>query len=320
MIEKIKSFFKKDKNEIKTVNPCKYKKRGAIDYLSKLVGIVIGVIVIYNLYHVYNLGEKFVSGDHLAIVKVSGTISADSAANANWLGESITEAMQNKNSRAVVLLVSSGGGSPYESEKLVREINYLKTVYKDKKIYAVVEGLGASAAYHIASSADEIILGETSLIGSIGVILSNYDARKLQDKLGIYDRTITAGENKDILSYTKDITPFQKKHINQTISMVHQKFINDVKAGRKGKISESPEIYSGLFWVGQQAIDLGVADRIGDINTLKRELKVTKTKDYTKVSNGIGALFRSSMTYVGQGIAQGFSQELKQMTTTVDMQ
>lgn len=316
MFEKLKDFFrKKDGVVVEQEKVCKFKKRGFLDYLSKIVGITLGLFVIYNLYNVYNLKDRFVSGEHLAIVKVAGTISPTDAANANWLGVAIKNALEAEDSRAVALIISSGGGAPYESEKLVREINYLKSIHKDKKIYAVVEGLGASAAYHIASAADEILVGETSMIGSIGVILSNYDAIKLQDKLGIYDRTITAGENKDILSYTKPITPFQQKHIETSINLVHQKFINDVKEGRKGRISDAPEIYSGLFWVGKQAVELGVADRIGDINTLKRELNLDKVKNYTKVKGGFGGLFNSSMNQIGQGIAQGVSAELREAQT-----
>lgn len=309
-------FFRKktDDAEDGDISPkkCKYKKKGILDYISVSVGIVIGLIIIYNLFTMYGLEQKFVTGEHIAVVQVSGTISSDAAANANALGLALKEALESDKSKAVALVIKSGGGAPYESEKLFREIQYLKAKHKDKKIYAVVENLGASAAYHIASASDEIIVGETSMIGSIGVILSNYDIRQLHEKLGIKDRTMTAGENKAMLAYGKDITPFQQEHVNKVLSQVHQKFIDDVKLGRKGKIKDSPEMFSGLFWVGQEAVSLGVADRIGDMNTLKRELKINKTKDYTKSNRGFGALMGASLSFIGQGIAHGIVAELKQ--------
>lgn len=307
MFEKIKKLFKRNSDDV-VIGEVKSKYgvvKSFFEIAYKFIGIAIGLIVIYNLNNMYGLTDKFVRGEHLGVVIVSGVISADSDASAAKLGEGLKDAFEEKDSKAVVMVIRSGGGEPYQSERLFREIQYLKDKHPNKKLYAVVESIGASAAYHIASAADEIIVGETTMIGSIGVILSNYDIRQLMDKVGVKDRTMTAGENKALLSYTKELTEPQRKHVDRMLTQVHAKFIEDVKVGRKGKIKDSPEMFSGLVWVGKEAVELGVADRIGDINMLKRELKVEKLKDYSITSGGFGSLFGSSVDNLGQSIGKG---------------
>ena len=147
-----------------------------------------------------------------------------------------------------------------------------------KKLYAVIGDTGASGAYYIASAADEIIVNPSSLVGSIGVIMPNYGVNGLMQKLGVEDRTMTSGENKALLSMTQPVDATQKAHVQGVLDNVHDHFINAVKQGRGKKLkSQDPVIFSGLFWTGDQAVKLGIADRTGSLNTLKRELKLEKS-------------------------------------------
>ena len=141
--------------------------------------------------------------------------------------------------------------------------------------------------------------------------MPNYGVSGLAQKLGVEDRTMTSGSNKDILSMTKPIRPEQKAHIQALLDNVHSHFINAVKQGRGAKLkSQDPEIFSGLFWTGEQAIKLGIADRTGNIETLKRELKVNKTVNYTVEYSPIDSILGRVGSEMGQGFGEAVSQKL----------
>src|SRR5690606_20077793 len=150
------------------------------------------------------------------------------------------------------------------------EIQYLKKQYPEKKLYAVIGDTGASGAYYIASAADEIIVNPSSLVGSIGVIMPNYGVSNLLHKLGVEDRSMTSVDNKALMSLTQPVDPEQKAHVQGVLDNVHSHIINAVKQRRGNKLkSTDPAIFSCLFWTGEQAVKLGIADRIGSLNTLK---------------------------------------------------
>ena len=130
--------------------------------------------------------------------------------------------------------------------------------------------------------------------------------------MGIEDRTLTAGENKDILSMTKPINPVQRQHIQGVLDNVHNHFIQAVKQGRGAKLkSTDPAIFSGLFWTGEQAVQLGIADRSGSMNSLKRELKLEHSVNYTIERNPLESVLGRVGTSIGQGLSQSVSQQLQ---------
>lgn len=255
---------------------------------------------------------------HLAVVDIVGTIAADEkSVNSEDTIKSLKKAFENKQSKAVVLNINSPGGSPVQSDEIWQEIQYQKKAHTDKKIYAVIGDTGASGAYYIASAADEIIVNPSSLVGSIGVIMPNYGVNGLMQKLGVEDRTMTSGENKAILSMTQPVDPAQKAHVQALLDNVHDHFINAVKQGRGKKLkSNDPAIFSGLFWTGEQAIQLGVADRIGSLNTLKRELKVDKTVNYTIQHSPLDAVLGRMGASIGQGFATAVSKQVQTENAT----
>lgn len=252
------------------------------------------------------------SDKHLAVVNVIGTIdSSNQGVNSTDTIKSLKKAFETKSAQAVVLNVNSPGGSPVQSDDIWQEIQYQKKQHPEKKVYAVIGDMGASGAYYIASAADEIWVNPSSLVGSIGVIMPNYGVSGLAQKLGVEDRTMTSGANKDILSMTKPVSPEQKAHIQALLDNVHSHFINAVKQGRGTKLkSQDPAIFSGLFWTGEQAIKLGIADKAGNIETLKRDLKINKTVNYTVERSPFDSVLGRVGSEMGQGLGEAVSQKL----------
>ena len=262
------------------------------------------------------------SDTHLGVVNIVGTIESSSqGVNSEDTIKSLKKAFATTSSKAVVLNINSPGGSPVQSDDIWQEIRYQKQQHPEKKVYAVVGDMGASGAYYIASAADEIWVNPSSLIGSIGVIMPNYGVSGLAQKLGVEDRTMTSGNNKDILSMTKPVNPEQKAHIQALLDNVHIHFIQAVKDGRGTKLkSKDPAIFSGLFWTGEQAIELGIADKKGNIETLKRELKINKTVNYTIEHSPFDSVLGRMGAQMGQGIGEAVGQTVGLNQNDVKMQ
>lgn len=251
---------------------------------------------------------------HIAVVDINGTIGSDSkSVNSEDTIKALKKAFEAKESKAIALNINSPGGSPVESDNIWQELRTLEKQYPSKKVYAVIGDMGASGAYYIASAANEIWVNPSSLVGSIGVIMPNYGLSGLAQKVGVEDRTMTSGSNKDILSMTKPINPAQKAHVQAVLDDVHQHFIDAVKAGRGDRLkSHDPEIFSGLFWSGSQAIKIGIADKAGNMQTLKQTLDIKQTVNYTVEHSP----FESVLGKMGAELGQGFSESLTKKLQT----
>ena len=256
--------------------------------------------------------DSTTTGDHLAVVDIQGAIgTGNNNVNSDDTIKALKRAFKAEGSKAVVLNINSPGGSPVQSDDIWQEIRYERQQHPDKKVYAIIGDMGASGAYYIASAADEIYVNPSSIVGSIGVIMPNYGLSDLAKKLGVEDRTMTSGEHKAILSMTKPIDPIERAHVQALLDNVHQHFIDAVKAGRGKRLkAETPNLFSGLFWTGDQAIQLGLADKTGNINSLARELKLDKKVDYTVERNPLQSILGKMGTSIGQGIGQSISQQV----------
>ncbi len=223
------------------------------------------------------------SKPHLAVVELQGVISSGDVANAYDVNEALTRAFENSNSKAVALDINSPGGSPVQSDEIWQTMMDLRKEYPDKKLYAVIGDMGASGAYYIASAADEIYVNPSSLVDSIGVIMPSYNIKGLMDKVGVEDRTITAGEYKDILSLSRPLTDYEEKHVEKVLDNTHKHFINAVKEGRGDRLKnlEQNKLFSGLFWTGEQSIELGLADKKGSIASLEKQLELDNVINYS---------------------------------------
>ena len=208
-------------------------------------------------------------GKHIAVVAVQGMISAENEANADDIIASLEKAFKNPQVEAIILDINSGGGSPVQSGAVYRAVKRLKAERADLPVYAVIADVGASGAYYIAAAADEIYADPASIVGSIGVISYNLGYRDLLDKLGLDPRVFTAGAHKNFLAGDKPLNPEEVAHMQSLLDNMHAQFIKAVRDGRGERLKETPEMFSGLFWTGEQALPLGLIDALGDKNTLR---------------------------------------------------
>ena len=222
---------------------------------------------------------------HTAMVTIKGEIASEGEASADNIMASMRAALEDSGSRALVLLINSPGGSPVQAGLINDEIHRLKKLH-GKPVYAVVEESCASAAYYIAAATDQIYVDKASIVGSIGVLMDGFGFTGLMDKLGIERRLMTAGENKGFLDPFSPQTEAQRKHAQAMLNQIHQQFIGVVKAGRGERLKETPEMFSGLFWTGQQAVDMGLADGLGSLDSVARDVvKASDVIDYTRHEN-----------------------------------
>ncbi|QJC55494.1 Putative signal peptide peptidase SppA [Polaromonas vacuolata] len=247
-----------------------------------------------------------VSSPHTAVVEIKGEIAAGSDASAEFVNAALRAAFEDSGSKAVVLLINSPGGSPVQAGMMNDEILRLKAKYK-KPVYAVVEETCASAAYYIAVSADQIFVDKASIVGSIGVLMDGFGFTGLMDKLGVERRLLTAGENKGFLDPFSIQTEKQRAFAQTMLNQIHQQFIGVVKAGRGQRLKETPEMFTGLFWTGQQAIELGLADHLGSLDYVAREVvKTEDIVDYTKRDNVAERLAKKFGAAIGEGGMKAF--------------
>lgn len=246
-----------------------------------------------------------ISEPHLAVVDVRGVITPDGGTSAHHVNSALMEAFENTNAKAVALAINSPGGSPVQSDEVWQMAMDLKKEYPNKKLYAVIGDTGASGAYYIASAADEIWVNPSSLVGSIGVIMPGYNIERLLDKVGVEDRTMTAGKYKDILSMSHPMNEAERTHIQRLLDATHQNFINAVKKGRGDKLknTEQNQIFTGLFWTGKESIELGLADKIGGMSQLEKALKL-KQVNYSYV-DPMKQFFDRLGVQMGKGLGQG---------------
>jgi protease-4 len=243
---------------------------------------------------------------HTAVVEIKGEIAADADASAEFVNAALRAAFEDEGSKAIVLLINSPGGSPVQAGMMNDEILRLKTKYK-KPVYAVVEETCASAAYYIAVSADRIYVDKASVVGSIGVLMDGFGFTGLMDKLGVERRLITAGENKGFLDPFSPQSDKQRAFAQVMLEQIHQQFITVVKAGRGKRLKETPEMFSGLFWSGQQAVELGLADQLGNLDYVAREVvKAEEIIDYTRRENVAERLAKRFGAAMGEGAMKAF--------------
>jgi len=242
-----------------------------------------------------------ISKPHTALIEVRGEIAADGDTNAEALVGALKAAFEDRGAQAVVLRINSPGGSPVQSGIVNDEIRRLKALH-GKKVFAVVEEVCASGAYYIAAAADEIFVDKASLVGSIGVLMDGFGFTGLMDKLGIERRLLTAGTNKGMLDPFSPQDPTQRAFAQSMIDQIHQQFIQVVKDGRGERLKAGPDIFSGLFWNGEEAVRLGLADRFGNLDFVAREVvKAEDVVDYTPRDNVAERLAKRFGASVGEG-------------------
>lgn len=220
-----------------------------------------------------SLSEVSLSDEgHTAIVRVNGMISDATDANAERIMEGLQNAMDDSQTKGIILEINSPGGSPVQSAYIYDEIRRQRSLHESIPIYAVISDMGASGAYYIAAATDKIYVNGSSIVGSIGVLMNGFGFTSAMEKLGVERRLYTAGEHKGSLDPFSPVNPQQVGHIEELLGEIHIEFIDAVKLGRGERLADDPQLFSGLFWTGKQSIKLGLADGIGDTNYVAREI------------------------------------------------
>ena len=207
-----------------------------------------------------------------AVVDINGVIMDGAEASGELVNPALKEAFENEKTKGVLLRINSPGGSPVQAGIINDEIKRLKALHKDIPVYAVVSDMCASGGYYIAVAADKIYADKASIVGSIGVRMDNFGATGLMEKLGIERRLYTAGANKGMLDPFLPENPAQVAFVHEMLNTTHQQFINVVKEGRGDRLQNNPDIFSGLFWTGEDALKLGLIDGLGNDAYVAREL------------------------------------------------
>ena len=233
------------------------------------------------------LGKRDASpGRHTALVEVRGVISHDSPASADSVTAGLQEAFKDKRTQGVILRINSPGGSPVQAGYINDEIRRLREKYPQIPLYAVVEDICASGGYYIAVAADGIYVDKASIVGSIGVLMDGFGFTGTMDKLGVERRLLAAGENKAFLDPFSPVVDSHKEYAKQMLDQIHQQFVTVVRQGRGKRLKETPDMFSGLLWVGQKSIELGLADALGNVDYVAREvIKAEDIVDFTPREN-----------------------------------
>ena len=219
---------------------------------------------------------------HTALVELAGVIADGEEASADNVVSGLRAAFENNNSAAVILRINSPGGSPVQASYINREIKRLREMHPDKPIYAVVTDICASGGVFAAVATDKIYADKASIVGSIGVRMDGFGFVDAMEKLGVERRLMTAGEHKGLLDPFQPENEYEKQHVQSLLDEIHQQFIDVVVEGRGDKLAKDKNMFSGLFWTGEQALELGLVDGFGSASYVAREVVgVEDIQDYT---------------------------------------
>lgn len=278
------------------------RKRRRWGIFFKLLGFAY-LIAVLVLVVDWGGSERLADGRHTGVIYLHGVIEPSGEASAEKIVGALQSAFEDKGTAGIVLRINSPGGSPVQAGIIYDEIKRLRAKYPAIPLYAVVEDLCASGGYYVAAAADSIYVNKASVIGSIGVLMDGFGFKGVMDKLGIERRLLTAGENKGFLDPFSPVDPKQRQHAQSLLNDIHQQFIAVVREGRGTRLHETPEMFSGLMWTGEQGIKLGLADAYGTVDSVARDvIKAEDLVDYSVKENiaerfakKIGADFAQSM-------------------------
>lgn len=272
-------------------------------YLFTLLGIFI-----FNS-EIMGAKESANRQPHVALIEIRGVIADGADSSADNVISALRKAFSSRQAEAIILRINSPGGSPVQAGYINDEIERLKSLHPDKPVYAVITDIGASGGYYVAVAADEIYADKSSLVGSIGVTASGFGFVDLIEKIGVERRIMTSGQNKAFLD------PFSPQRSEETefwktvLETTHQQFIREVREGRGDRLIESEELFTGLVWSGEQALDLGLIDGLGSSSYVAREhVGNERMLDYTHSPSPLDRLFDS----LGVAFAKHLSAQLVQ--------
>lgn len=269
--------------------------------------LFFGYVIFLTIMWFQGSKAKPVLKEHVALIDMIGTIGQGQEIEADNVATSLRKAFEEPKVKAVILRINSPGGTPVQSAYIYDEIRRLRKKDSSKKVYAVITDICASGAYYAAAGADKIYANESSIVGSIGVLLPGFGFVDTMKKVGIEQRTIASGKNKTFLDPFSPQNPEQVQFALGLLNEVHQQFINAVKDGRGDRLKENSEIFTGLFWTGKDALKLGLIDGFGSAGYVAREVVGVKDViDYTTSRN----FFDKLTSKMGSSISKSLVAEL----------
>jgi len=253
-----------DNNIIKSLVDSLIKERES-ERKFKLIGraVIVGLFVLITVSVMFSSSGANYSKDHVAIINIDGQISSNGPVNVQNIIPHIEKAINNNSCLGVILKINSPGGSATQSKIIFDEINKFKKI-NNKKIYTVIEDVGASGGYYIAASGDMIFANASSIVGSIGVRLDSFNVTSLMEKLGIESQVISSGKDKTMLDPFNKLTEKHRLHLKTLLASIHNQFISDIQKSRSSKIGKN-NVFTGLFWTGNEALKIGLIDEIASI-------------------------------------------------------
>ncbi len=250
--------------------------------LFKTLGFLYLFIVLFLVADWFGSDGVAIPKTHTALVELQGVIAADQTSADSIIG-SLQGAFEDKKTKGVVLRINSPGGSPVQAGQIYDEIRRLRALHPQIPLYAVVDDICASGGYYVAASADKIFVDKASIVGSIGVLMDGFGFTGTMKKLGVDRRLLTAGENKGFLDPFSPADPKQEAYARQMLEEIHAQFIEAVRQGRGKRLKDAPGIFSGLVWSGEKSIELGLADGLGSLDSVARDvIKAEDIVDYSQ--------------------------------------
>jgi protease-4 len=283
----------------------------------RFVGLGVALLFVAGMLGLIRPPEGAVgAGRHTAVVELDGTLAAGGEVDADGIIDSLRQAFKDAATAGVVLRINSPGGSPVQAGLISDEIRRLKGLHPNVPVYAVVEEICASGGYYVAAATDRIYVDKASLIGSIGVLMDGFGFTGTMDKLGVERRLLTAGENKGFLDPFSPLSESQREHARKMLGVIHQQFIDTVRKGRGERLKDSTDLFSGLVWTGATAIELGLADELGSLRSVARDvIKAEDLVDYTRRPNLAERLSKRVGMSAGRTIARelGLSSDVPRL-------
>lgn len=287
-----------------------HKRRRRWGIFFKILGFVYLSILIVVLGDWGDTAGKLSDGKkHTALIQLNGVIKSSGEASAEKITEALQAAFNDRGTQGVILRINSPGGSPVQSGIINDEMRRLRAKYPGIPLYAVVEDVCASGGYYVAAAADKIFVDKASIVGSIGVLMDGFGFTGTMEKLGVERRLLTAGENKGFLDPFSPQEVQHRQHAQVLLDDIHRQFIDIVRKGRGKRLKESPELFSGLMWTGAKSIELGLADELGNIEYVAREvIKAEDIRDYTKRASLMERFARQFGADMAEGIMNAFGR------------
>ncbi len=247
------------------------RKRRRWGIFFKLL-LALYLLILLLLTQFGSWGERALASRYTALVNLDGVIEANGDADADTVITGLRAAFESKATVGVILRTNSPGGSPVQASYIYNEIQRLRAKYPDTPLYAVIGDICASGCYYAVAGADQIYANPASIVGSIGVLMDGFGFVEGMKKLGIERRLMTAGENKGMLDPFSPMDPKARLHAQRLLQEIHKQFIDTVKEGRGAALKKDKDIFSGMFWTGAKAKELGLVDDFGSAGFVAREV------------------------------------------------